>query len=194
MEPDLACPAADVEGEGEPDKDIDCGEENNVTCREPPRKKGQCKERNAVGRQGNGRVAEPSAAEGNMAVLVVHVEPVYLPEEKDGEDQMGEFVRERHHPTGVVPRAGKQVQEEEGDKADAQVTVELHPGGRDGFQSYGSRKDSNGKKHECGQQDAVDDMEHLSEGLQDSFSFRIHMTKISIPLISAKKLFTFGRF
>lgn len=129
-----------------------------------------------------------------MTVFVVDVETVYLPEEKDGEDKVCKLVRKGHHPPGVVPRAGKQVQEEEGGEADGQVAMEVYPSGRDGLQPYGFHKDARCQKNECGQQDAVDDVKHLSNGFQGSFSFRIHMTKISIPLISAKKLFTFGRF
>lgn len=62
-----------------------------------------------------------------MAVLVVHVEPVDLPEEKAREDQVGKLVGEGHHPAGIVPHARYQIEDEECRESYNQVPMEMDP-------------------------------------------------------------------
>lgn len=129
VEPGLPNPAAHVEGIGEADQDVDGGQEERSGSpgRETPRKEGQRKDGDAVRRQGDGMIAEPAATEGDMAVLLVHVEPMDLPAEKNGEEKVGELVGERHHPADVPPDAGDDETHEERDETDTQVSMQPNP-------------------------------------------------------------------
>ena len=86
MEPDLTGPAADVEGVGQANQDVDDIKVNIMVRREPPRQQGERKQRDAIGRQGDGHIAEPSVAEGHVTVLVVDIETMDLAEEEDEAD------------------------------------------------------------------------------------------------------------
>lgn len=154
MKPDLADPAADVEGVGQANQDVDDIKVSIVVRGEPPRQQGERKQRDAIGRQGNGHIAEPSVAEGHVAVLVVNVETMDLAEEEDGEYQVRELVREHHQPSHILSQPGNEKHEEKGDKAHGQITMEPESLPRK-IHLEGLDQDTDGKHDETGQQDAV---------------------------------------
>ena len=123
MKPGLPEPAADMEGIGETDENVNgCKIDRNCSAGgESPRKQGQSEERHTVRGQRYCVIAEPTVAVRHVAVLTVHLEPVDLPEEKDGEYKVGELMRELHQPEEVVPQAGNQEHCEERYETDSQV-------------------------------------------------------------------------
>lgn len=95
---DLFNPAADVEGVSEANQ---CVNSHKVdigmsACSKPPRKQRQSEDGNAVGRQGDGMIAKPTTAIGDITVGVVNLETVYLSEEQDCEQKVRELMREFH--------------------------------------------------------------------------------------------------
>ena len=61
-----------------------------------------------------------------MTVLVVDIEPMDLPAEQEGEEQVGELVGKCHHPADVLPNAGKDEAGEENYKADSEIFVKSY--------------------------------------------------------------------
>ena len=195
VEAGLADPAAYVEGVGDADEDVDGGQEKRG-CRpgrEPPREEGQRKDRHAIGRQGNGAIAEPAAAEGDVAVFLFDIEPMDLPAEQQREEKVGEFVGEGHHPADVPPDAGDDETHEEGGEADAEIQMQPDPSGADRFQSAGLDKHCDGDHQQQRPQHAREPVQRLAgDGLETLPFFLFHTeTKIPNPLDSAKNLFTF---
>ena len=193
MKPDLPCPATDMEGKGHSDEEVDGGEEHGVTGRKPPREQDQRENGDAVGGQGDGHVAEPAVAEIDMAVLVVDVEPVYLPEEEASEDQVCEFVGEGHHPAGVVPHARNQIEDEERGESYGKISVEFDPSNRYGLELDSPYENAYGQQEGRSQKNGIQNAEHVSGVFQGFLTFGVHDTKIPIVLISSKNLFTFGK-
>ena len=71
-------------------------------------------------------IAEPSAAEGDVAVFIVDIEPMDLPTEQEGEDQVGELVGEGHHPADILADAGDDEthkEDDDADEADSEIFV-----------------------------------------------------------------------
>ena len=128
IQPQLADPAADMEGEGKADQDGYDVQIQFIVRSKPPWQQSKGKERDAIWSDGYRKIAEPSAAVGYMAVLVIDFEPVDFPEKKQGEHQMGEFVIEFHHPPGVLTYARDQEKEEERGETDGQSLVKMNPG------------------------------------------------------------------
>jgi len=159
-----------MEGIGEPDQHVDDGQEEPLAGREPPGQQDQGEKGNTIRGEGDGDVAEPSVAEGYVAVFVVHVEAVDFPEEKDGEDQMGEFVREFHQPSHVVPHAGEQEKDEERAEANEKGIVEPDPAERCGLHPDGSDQHADGQQDKGGEKDAVQHVDRLTR-VPACFSF-----------------------
>ena len=82
---DLFGPCADVEGVRKADEDIDDRQINRSARREMPREQGQGKDGHAIRRKCDGVVSKPSATIGDVAVDIVDIESIYLPEEEEGE-------------------------------------------------------------------------------------------------------------
>ena len=131
-QPDLLRPAAHVESVGEAQQEVDNqqeidGELGLRVDRVAPREQGEGEDGDAVGRQGDGVVAEPAAAVGDVAVGVIDLEAVDLPEEEQGEEQVRELVRELHQPMDIRAHARDQEQDEEHQEPPEQALMEPDP-------------------------------------------------------------------
>lgn len=160
----LRNPAGEVECVRQADESIDDGKVQRLrgVGGKAPRQQHQHENRNTIGRQRNGVIAKPSVAERDVAVLVVHFETVDFPKEKEGEQKMGELVREFHQPLQVAAHSGDQEQRQEREKSDGQPSVQRKPAGRN-FQRPSLRQDSHGQ---CVQYDKKDANQHVARHLQ----------------------------
>ena len=172
---DLLRPAADVEGVGEADQSVD---DHQVDvgmgpCREAPREQRQGENGDAIGGKGDGVVAEPAAAVGDVTVCVIDLETVDFPAEEDGEQQVRELVRELHQPPDIGPDARDQEQGEEGDESQQQVPVEHQSTVGDGLPLDGLDQDADGDDQQDGQDKAGEDVADDAQRFPYA-SFRFH--------------------
>ena len=123
---DLLNPAANVESVSEANQ---CVNSHKVyvgmsASSKPPREQRQGKDGDAVGRQGDGMIAKPTAAIGNIAIGVINLETVYLSEEQDCEQKVRELMRELHQPAHIGTDTRDEKQGEEGDESNQQVPMQ----------------------------------------------------------------------
>ncbi len=123
---DLLNPAADVESVSEANQSVNSHKVNvgMSASSKPPREQCQGKDGDAVGRQGDGMIAKPTTAIGNIAVSVVNLEAVYLSEEQDCEQKVRELMCELHQPAHIGTDARDEEQGKEGNKSNQQVPMQ----------------------------------------------------------------------
>ena len=125
VKPGLLDPATDMEGVSETYQNVYYGEEKGRrrSCSETPRKQRKSKQRDAIGRKSDRVVTKPSVAVGDVTVLLIDLETLYFPEEKNGEHEMGELMVELHQPTEIAPQARDQEDGEKSNEPDGKVIV-----------------------------------------------------------------------
>ena len=106
-----------MEGVRETDKDINDCQINRGPRSEMPREHSQGKDGHAIRRKSDGVVAKPSAAIGNVAVRIIYLETVNLPEEEYRKKKMRELVAEFHQPADIGLDTRNDKQEEERDES-----------------------------------------------------------------------------
>ena len=136
-------------------------------------------------------VTQPSAAERYMAILAVHVEPMDLPTEKNGEYQVSELVCKGHHPANVLTYAWNDETHEERDKTDGKVLMQPYPSDADCFQAPCPDEHPNGNQEQNNPHEASEDIPSLFHEILERHSLFHTVTKIPNPLESVKNLFTF---
>ena len=114
-----------MEGVSETNQNVYHGKEKRRcrSCRETPRKQSKSKQGDALGRKSDRVVTKPSVAVGDVTVLLIDLETLYFPEEKNGEHEMGELMGELHQPAEIAPQARDQEDGEKSNKPDGKVIV-----------------------------------------------------------------------